>query len=282
MIINLTTGLMGAARVSQHIDWAILNEHYYVSSVRKQEVLLTVGGEQLLQREHARAFLELYGKGIKAEVLDAACTYFASWISGLCAAKQAALSYYEQSLDTRLSNLTVQLYASESGKPHIQFVLDHAEAKTCSAGRNREEWVAGELADFYQGAIRPLFESLAEAADVHSTLMWSLLPSGVYYRHDELLKRLQTSAPEAAARLEKDYHILSKELSGDVFGTRRNPFNIEFRTIPSWKDPSVTLRQKSGCCLYYRTEGGTYCYTCPRMTDEQRELRKQELLRQNA
>nr|WP_279590354.1 (2Fe-2S)-binding protein [Paenibacillus lupini] len=34
----------------------------------------------------------------------------------------------------------------------------------------------------------------------------------------------------------------------------------------------------SSCCMYDRRENGTKCYTCPRMTSDEREERKSEIL----
>ncbi|MNN58340.1 hypothetical protein D3C81_1733850 [compost metagenome] len=73
-----------------------------------------------------------------------------------------------------------------------------------------------------------------------------------------------------------DYRYLKDEMPAAVFQLPRNPFHVKVRKVEALADPASTVQMRNRCCLYYRTEGGIYCYTCPRLTEEERAKRRAE------
>jgi ferric iron reductase protein FhuF len=265
--------------VNKVLDWELLERHFYVTAAHRTDTLYSINAKELLRKEEADKFVALYGERIKAKVPEAACTYFSGFLAGLCSAVQFLLSHHDVALDYGLHNLTIQLYLNDQQKPSFSFVLHDCTCETASAEGDRTIWREAVLSKLYAETVRPIIEALAEAAHSDASTLWRVLPTGVYYRYEEIL--LQAAHhPALSEQIKDDFAFLVHGIQGDVFGRKRNPFDIKLKTIPSWKNPDEQLRQKTGCCLYYQTEGGTYCYTCPRIDDKMREQRKQELLAQ--
>ncbi|WP_332696845.1 hypothetical protein [Halalkalibacter lacteus] len=98
----------------------------------------------------------------------------------------------------------------------------------------------------------------------------------LYFGHDNSLE-LATSE-EQKKKIKNCFVLLTKELESNIYRSNKNPFDIKFHMIESAREPGVYQRMKPSCCLYYQTEGASSkCYGCPRMNDEEREQRRQEI-----
>ncbi|MED4080870.1 (2Fe-2S)-binding protein [Halalkalibacterium halodurans] len=127
--------------------------------------------------------------------------------------------------------------------------------------------------------IAPIIENIAEVADLPKTHAFGLLAFPLYQQQSAWLKKETDQTTEL--RIRTDGEVL-KQLSGDAFGLKRNPFDVKFRYVSSWADPNEHVRIKPACCLSYLKEGGNYCYSCPKMNTEQREVRAAQLREQAA
>ncbi|ASA21748.1 (2Fe-2S)-binding protein [Paenibacillus donghaensis] len=67
-----------------------------------------------------------------------------------------------------------------------------------------------------------------------------------------------------------------------AFGLAKNPFNVVIRRIEAIDDPAKKVMMRNRCCLYYRIEGGQYCYNCPRLKEAERAERRTEYRKQAA
>ncbi|MCL6458635.1 MAG: (2Fe-2S)-binding protein, partial [Gorillibacterium sp.] len=76
-------------------------------------------------------------------------------------------------------------------------------------------------------------------------------------------------------QLTADYEFLQQEIDPGVFGRRNNPFQIKMRMIESLHSPQQQVPMKSKCCLFMKTAGGTYCYSCPRLTEQERKEQRE-------
>lgn len=256
------------------MDWELLEQKFYIARAHKPHAIYTVRGEGLLDQQEAGRLMKLYAELIKAKVPEAAGTYFCGWLGGLCAAVQYLLSHHHTALQLGLNNITLQLYLDEREKPSFAFVL-HDETYDENTG-DRDSWREAVLTRFYSQTVKPVIEALADAVRVDPSILWGVMPTGVYYRYEEMLQ-LAADNDTLSAQIKDDFECMVHGIQGRVFGRKKNPFHISFKSIPCWKNPKEQIRQKAGCCLYYQTEGGTYCYTCPRINAQTREQRKQEL-----
>ncbi|MNP66726.1 hypothetical protein D3C76_1624670 [compost metagenome] len=78
-------------------------------------------------------------------------------------------------------------------------------------------------------------------------------------------------------RIDEDYLYLSKAMLPEVFKRKRNPFDIKFKEIDNPYNPDEPYWMRSACCQAYRIGACVYCYVCPKLTQEQREVKKAEI-----
>jgi ferric iron reductase protein FhuF len=81
-------------------------------------------------------------------------------------------------------------------------------------------------------------------------------------------------------RFAEDYETLC-ELSPEVFNLKKNPFIHKPKYISNpYEEPEKPMLIRSSCCMYYKKENGTLCYNCPRMTPQERENKRLEIMEQ--
>lgn len=262
------------------VDWGHISYYYDLRTTPIGTAVFSIEGDQLLIPAEAKTFLKLYADMIKAQELDPACTYFGGWMGAVCSAVHYLMSFHQSSVDLSLNNLKFQLYRNDHGHPSIAFVLNNVKLLPHQEVDSRPAWRQATMERFYKGTVRPVFESIAAAAEVNPAVIWSVLPTGVYHRYDQML-RIAEHCSGLTLCIQDDFAYMTQEIKGEVFGRSRNPFAVTFNMIPSLKNQNELQRQKAGCCLYYRTEGGAYCYSCPRINDEQRKEIRKELLSQS-
>ncbi|KHF38382.1 hypothetical protein [Halalkalibacter okhensis] len=119
--------------------------------------------------------------------------------------------------------------------------------------------------------VQPLFQKIAETSGLSKQQVWGLV-TNPYYNRFPTWKNEET----AVLTIERDHEML-KTLPPDIFGLKRNPFDLTFRYVDSWKDPDLKVRIKGACCMSYLKAEGNYCYACPKLTNEERNLRAQQL-----
>ncbi|MDF2715738.1 MAG: (2Fe-2S)-binding protein, partial [Paenibacillus sp.] len=133
-------------------------------------------------------------------------------------------------------------------------------------------WLERVLTEFYEKTVRPVYETAAVIGGVDAGQMWGLLPTRFNYMTEQWL--LAEESESIRAVISGDYAFLKHEMPAAVFGRNKNPLDVKIRWIEDLKDPCKQLRMKNVCCQYYRTEGGYYCYTCPRIKESEREERR--------
>jgi len=246
-----------------------LQEMFHITLEDREGALFSMTAEDLLDQENAKHFLRIYASCIKSPELQPAAAYFGGWFGFVAFALQYMLSVENKRIDLSLSNITVQLYPKGQYFP-LSFKINRWSERVLPASeteRTRSRYQA--LADFYGKTVRPLFEAVSAAAEIHVGQLWGQLPARFYYFKNNLLDNMEDAG--LRTRITDDYNALVHELEPTVFGTKKNPFNIKLRMVEDIRDPQKQVPLKSACCLYYKTEGGEYCYTCPRLKEEKRQ-----------
>lgn len=217
----------------------------------------------------ARAFVEAYAPAIKGDSLDVAATYSASWIGRLCAAFHYAMWRDGVELNCSLADVTLSIH-DDNGHAALSFHLNDAGFASLPAN-GTDERIAEATAAFYRNHIRPLFESIARAAGINVGALWGQLATRMHYLRGTWDSEADTE--ERQQRLARVTALLFGELPGACFGRKRNPFDLKFRMVDDPKQPGAKMRLKATCCLAYKLNTGYgHCYTCPRLTDEEREV----------
>jgi ferric iron reductase protein FhuF len=258
-----------------NIDYGIFERKFSIISERLDDTLLTVSAEQLLQQEEMHAMLSLYQRYIRGMDIQVAAVYFIANWRAVCIALQYMISLTESTVDLRLSNLTIQL-ALLNDKPRIYFVLNQTEEQPWPKVP-QSEWREAVLAAFYRDTLRPIIETVATVSDLPATQLWGQFPRGIATNVNLIINELQSSDQQDCMR--ENHRFLVEDLSAEYFGLKRSPFDTKKIMIDNPRCPGEQLSLKPTCCFAYRIESGKgYCYTCPRLSKEEREVKRQVIL----
>lgn len=263
-------------RITKGIDVMIESLHLFnIGMESTKRVVYSVPVSALPHGSAMEQLLEAYSPLMKALDRTAAATYFCANFGNVGMALQYAVSVHDVSFDLSPENITVQLVETEAGKFGVAFQLMRwSEQRAPAGGNERRAWLADILSAFYSGTVRPVFESASKASGIHVAHLWGLLPTRFNYSAEQwMLAETDGTIRETIAG---DYEFLTRQIDGEPFGRSRNPFDVKIRWIEDLKDPCKQMRMKNVCCLYYRTEGGRYCYTCPHMKESERAERRME------
>lgn len=253
------------------LNVAALENVFFIGLRTPEAVRYSVPLQLLTEREPMLRLLAAHAPCIGTPDKDASAVAVANGLGLLAFALQHAISVDQASFDTSADNAVLHLYEADG---YVQFGLTLRRIGEQAAPKEphkRSIWRRRALERLYGETLRPRFEAAARAAGMPVRELWGQLPTGFAYYLD-----VWREESDAGAQIEDDYAFLSRELEAAVFGTASNPFA---RVPPLTVDPDNPQRQiplKHACCLYYKWEGGDYCYTCPRIKESERERRRSQ------
>ncbi|MDQ0194310.1 (2Fe-2S)-binding protein [Paenibacillus wynnii] len=232
----------------------------------------------LVKEEKMQEFMECYKPLMKALDDTAVAAYFANWFSSAAMALQYTLSVFNTVPNMSLSNLSIHLVPA-SGYCRVVYVINQWDTIKGPADKvERDHWRQRVLSDFYKNTAFPLIHSISALSGLAASQIWGQLPTKFNY-YLEILMNGQDNA-DTMHQLQMDYESLKNDLSPEIFGLAKNPFQVQVRRIEDLADPEKTVQMRNRCCLYYLTEGGNYCYTCPRLNENERADRREKFRRQ--
>lgn len=252
------------------IDEKLLEKNYYIRKTDHPDKVYSASLLDIQQKEKMDDFVKFYGEKIKATNVGVVATYFCTYYGWALAGLQRLLSL-DFSLSLSLSNTELQIYYDQERKHYdLAFKLNENLIQPCI---HKEEW----LEEVYEKNVTPLLKAFEDHTNVRMIDLWGQLYFAIYKGHEKNLEFVESE--EEKKKVEKDFILLTKELKPEVFKANKNPLDITFRMVESATEPDVYYPMKPSCCLYYQIDGvQRKCYTCPRIKDEEREQRKQEII----
>ncbi|KAA9006593.1 hypothetical protein F4V43_06525 [Paenibacillus spiritus] len=230
----------------------------------------------LATAEGMAAFVCAYTPLMKALDPKAVGAYTASACSVAALGLQYAALFHDRMPDFSLNELELHLIPA-AGYCRTAFVWSGKESTAAPEGPElRTAWLEGAYTRFYRDTLLPVIGRLSAATGLAPGELWGQLPSRFNYYADLLTG--PASDPAVAARLRADYEVL-KKLPGSLFGMAKNPFDVPVRLIEALDEPGKYVQMGNKCCQYFNTEGGSYCYTCPRISEKERSRRREAYCR---
>jgi len=132
-----------------------------------------------------------------------------------------------------------------------RFRLEPPEAEMCGIERSR--WREQAVRDVFAGLFAPLIARLRRLTRISPLILWENVAIYVYWVYERWLE--DESLAPVADRLRDDFRFLVDEADGRLFGQKDNPLRRFFK--------GASGMQRTTCCLYVQTKGGTCCQTCP-------------------
>lgn len=245
-----------------------------------EDAVHTFRTTDLTEEEGMRAFVAAYRPMMKALDDKAVAAYFGGWFSSVAMALQYSVSLYSAVPQMNLSNLFIHLIPSGQ-YCRVAFSLESWEMNEAPADPpGRTMWRNEVITRFYSETAGPLFRMMSVVSGLILGEIWGQMPTKFNYYIETLAAA--AASEKLLATVQEDYDYLKDELPAEVFLLPRNPFHVKLRRIESLADPEKTVLMRNRCCMYYRTEGGNYCYTCPRIKEEERASRRTEFRKQAA
>lgn len=239
-----------------------------------EDAMFSFPMQDLVVEEGMRAFIDCYKPLMKALDDKAVAAYFAGWFSSVALALQYTVSLYSSVPVIGLSNLSIHLIPA-GGYCRVAFSLDSWTMEYAPEDtEGRTSWRNEVFTRFYRHTAGPVLRMMSVACGLRLGEVWGQLPSKFNYYIEMLAAG--NSNKEFLISIQEDYDYLRKGLSAEVFQLPKNPFDVEVRRMESLADPEQTVHMRNRCCMYYRTEGGSLCYTCPRLKEEERAARRAE------
>lgn len=257
------------------MDLSLLDKYFHLSVEGSADPVYSVRLTELDDPDVMRDFLVRGGALVKAIGLELSVSFAGLAVFGLAASKQIVMSQYGRVLDLAPTNVTVQLETHDD-HAHICFKLGELRWTELPADpRARREAVLAEWERYFKDEFNPLVERISAAGGLKPDLIWNQYGSRIAY----MMEYLRGIVPQGPMldRIEEDYALLAGLPSGTFNRKRNNPFFHEPTYIENPYQPGKKAMIRSGCCMWYRREGGDKCYTCPILKNPERERMKAEI-----
>ncbi|HUC93458.1 MAG TPA: hypothetical protein VMS09_15790 [Paenibacillus sp.] len=262
------------------LDAASRESLFYIVESRRKGALLELDWNEMSRPAMAARFLDAYRGVLGAEERDAAATYFASLLGSLSAGFHYMLFHDNAELSPGLGGALLQLFGGPPRPPMLLVISPAAKRSLAGTGGDRTANVKEAMERFYGDAIRPVIETAAFTGGVRELDLWRLLATRLKYVEEQFVGQ---AGEQEKGRIRRHFNLLYKGLPPAVFGRELNPLDIEYRYVEDPNRPGNDLRQKAACCLAFKTGGKHgYCYTCPRISEAERQRRRQAAAEQRA
>ncbi|GGG52825.1 (2Fe-2S)-binding protein [Paenibacillus radicis (ex Gao et al. 2016)] len=251
--------------------WEQLGTLFGIHLQQEKEAVCTLTGAELTDREAMRQFLTLYSQLIEGEDLSVGAAYFCSWFGDLTAALLYSVAIHRSAPTMSLSNMSVHLIQE---KNFVRIAFQFVEDEVLTAGGSMADWQTWReevFRRFYRESVQPLLSCLAEASGLKAGILWGQLPTALQNYREKLQAMLtERRMDKELSRLAEADHYLCHVLEPEVFGLKRNPFQVKVRLIDHPLAAGQKLAIKNTCCLQYKRTNRSYCYTCPKVTAQER------------
>lgn len=257
------------------MDLSLLDKYFHITTEGSADPVYSMPLTGLTNLDVTRDFLVRGGALVKATGIELSVSFAGLAVFGLVAAKQLVMSQYNRVLDVSPKNLTVQL-ETHHDHAHICFKIHELRWTELPVDpSDRRDAVLSEWKRYFSEEFNPLVELFSAAGGLKPDLIWNQYGARIAFMMD-YLRGIIPQGP-MLERIEDDYRLLA-DLPPETFNRRRNnPFYHTPTYIDSPYKPGDKVMVRSACCMYYKREEGTKCYTCPILKTPERERMKAEI-----
>jgi ferric iron reductase protein FhuF len=215
---------------------------------------LVVSASQLLDDDTLLNFLDQTGPRIGAKQRPVtASLFFKRYAFCSLTSSLYGMTILNKSFDMNIKNVYLIDHTSESmWLP--SFTLKDASARICS--ESREDWRSSVLETLFKDNISIMLHHVAHTARISKATLWE--NAWIYIRWVYETWLAEDHPEDVKQRIQDDYAFFMNAAAFH-FGVSKNPFH-RFALPIGCEDTKV----RKTCCLYYKTDNGTCCKTCPK------------------
>ncbi|EFM10768.1 conserved hypothetical protein [Paenibacillus curdlanolyticus YK9] len=256
----------------------LMNHQFGLSFEPHSSPIATFKLTDLFEDAPMQQLIDVYNPLIKGLEPSVGAMYFTSSIIMFSAALHYMVAKHPQAIDFAPERFSAEVVFIDGQYSYytVRFRVD--EAVSVDIHQQEEHRIEQRnelLASLYAKTIRPMIESLHRVTGTPLVQMWGSFPR-ITYTYEHLIAQEQDEV--SRKRLEDDYSYIKEEMPADAFGMKRNPYKHKYTLLDNPYNPDEPYKMKPTCCMFYRTEEGYYCYTCPRLKPKDREERRQKIL----
>lgn len=225
-----------------------------------EAVSVHLEGKQLIDGEGLAASLRTIQSMFRAPDVKTAASLFMKRYSVYIAVLEAMSC---RNAEARLSLSQMSFSCSST------YIFTYAPMLfTKRSKQSRDAWRERLLQGLFQEHLSVMITSFERETGFSSSVMWSHIAYYIHTMYEGWIR--EETDPLIQERIRDDFAYL-RDLPANWFGTRvQNPLCVSFSCMKHpIEDKSVLIRKT--CCLNYKTGSSKGpCYTCPRLSEQER------------
>lgn len=223
-------------------------------------------GQDLVRNESLLPFLDAFSEAILSSRGEVTGSLFIKRYVSIIAGAVYAFTYHNHCLDLSLQNMKLVLKKDKL----ICVVQNTDEPDITSQAESREERRKQLLHHLYHTNIKKVWSAIIPATSINGATLWATL--SYLFAYWKEADQLRIESPELLARMEEDYRFIAEHAWDESFTDC--PVNPVFSKFDEVDIEGEKILVRAKCCLQFCLPGEKrYCYTCPRITEEERLLK---------
>lgn len=219
----------------------------------------------LLEERRGRAFMEEIGKDLLSPSAVVSASIFVKRYLALVIGALYSMTFYNNGLNIALENVIV---TAEDNWKSVSFSLKNPEGLGALTGE-RSEWREKIVRHLSNENLQPLFSALSKHTGISPNVLWSHAAYLIHYYYQVWIKEAEHA--ELRERIEDDFLYLKEVEDPMLFGScEKNPIGTKFIEVAHPVKPDEAVRLRKHCCMAHCLPAGKYCYTCPKLDEEER------------
>mgnify|MGYP002398736794 CR=1 FL=1 len=258
-------------------DFTIVKMYYHISPEGADHPIYEIPATGFFDPAILQEALLRSGETVQAISNALPASFIGTTLCKVSIVQLLFVSMYNQLMDMYPDNLNYQVEMHDD-HAHIGYRIKEVRSVPVPIEPEaRKAFLLQHWEEYFTNFITPAIEVIAAAGDLKPDAIWQQFSGHLKITQDFLADYM--NMPPLTEQFLADGKLLAEFLDPALFNRRRNPYYlVNPRYVENPLKPEEKWLMHSSCCMYDRRENGTKCYTCPRMTHDEREARKCEML----
>ncbi len=262
-------------------DFSLVKMYYHISPEGAEHPIYDIPATGFFDPTTLQEALQRSGETVQAISNALPASFIGTSLCKVSIVQLLFASIHNQLIDMYPDNINYQV-EMHNDHAHLGYKINELRSiPVPTEPEARKAFLLQHWAEYFTNFVTPAIEAIAAAGDLKPDAIWQQFSGQLKMTQDFIEAHMQM--PQLTEQFLADGKLLAEFLDPALFNRRRNPYYLANpRYVENPYKPEEKWLIPSSCCLYDRRENGTKCYTCPRMTNDEREARKCEILAEAA